>query len=400
MIPNQAVATYVTNWTYDCWDRVQSMTYPDGEKLNYTYNTAGLLTGINSSSNTYVSNITYDKFEQRASMQYGNGAVTNYTYNPLSRRMDNLNVKVGSNYIMNNAYIYDAVSNVKSVTNTGLTSNNIGGAIVHNYFYDNIYRLDSASGVFTGASNKTANYSLKMGYDNLHNITRKKQYIKQTGVQFTGTLTAGYNLGYTYADNSQQISNIADSSYRYAAGESQAPKIKTQDYGYDANGNLIYVNPGQKNTDKTFTKSNERKLFWDEENRLLALSDNGFVSNYWYDAAGERTVKESGSGQGVSVNGLLSGGITGTTNFTAYISPYLVLNNGGFYTKHIYMGSQRIISKLGSSDIFTIRNPLTDTTANKQNFVPKLTDLTGKIKVRYDSLGVVYEIHRKAMRVL
>jgi len=34
--------------------------------------------------------------------------------------------------------------------------------------------------------------------------------------------------------------------------------------------------------------------------------------------------------QGVSVNGLLSGGITGTTNFTAYISPYLVLNNGGY----------------------------------------------------------------------
>ena len=64
------------------------------------------------------------------------------------------------------------------------------------------------------------------------------------------------------------------------------------------------------------------------------------------------------------------------------------------------MGSQRIVSKLGSSDIFTIRNPLTDTTANKQNFVPKLTDLTGKIKVRYDSLGVVYEIHRKAVQVL
>ena len=142
-------------------------------------------------------------------------------------------------------------------------------------------RSSLANGEFTRASNKIANYNLKMGYDNLHNITRKKQYIKQTGVQFTGTLTAGYNLGYTYADNSQQISNIADSSYRYAAGESQAPKIKTQDYGYDANGNLVYVNPGQKNANKTFTKSNERKLLWDEENRLLALSDNGFVSNYY-----------------------------------------------------------------------------------------------------------------------
>ena len=68
----------------------------------------------------------------------------------------------------------------------------------------------------------------------------------------------------------------------------------------------MYINTGQKNADKTFTKSNERKLLWDEENRLLALSDNGFVSNYWYDAAGDRTVKTSGAGQSVSVNGVVS----------------------------------------------------------------------------------------------
>ena len=29
----------------------------------------------------------------------------------------------------------------------------------------------------------------------------------------------------------------------------------------------------------------------DEGNRLLASDDNGFVTNYWYDADGERTVK-------------------------------------------------------------------------------------------------------------
>ncbi len=109
---------------------------------------------------------------------------------------------------------------------------------------------------------------------------------------------------------------------------------------------------GTKNTDGKLIKNNERKLLWDEENRLLALSDNGFVSNYWYDAAGERTVKTFGDAQGVSVNGLTSAATTGTTNFTAYISPYLVVSNGGYYSKHIYIGSQRITSKLGSSDIF------------------------------------------------
>jgi RHS repeat-associated protein len=84
-----------------------------------------------------------------------------------------------------------------------------------------------------------------------------------------------------------------------------------------------------------------------------------------------------------------------TTNFTAYISPYLVVNNGGLYTKHMYVGSQRIMSKLASSDIFAV-NP-TDAkvtkatyTGNTLNFATKYNTLTATVKARYDSLGVVY----------
>ena len=116
----------------------------------------------------------------------------------------------------------------------------------------------------------------------------------------------------------------------------------------------------------------ERKLIWDEENRLLAVDDNGLayarfrlhsamskrgltlrsltrkvVSNYWYDADGERTVKTSGESDQVYVNGVFSGGSTNTAKFSLYVSPYLVANQGGRYTKHIYAGSQRIVSKIG-----------------------------------------------------
>jgi len=98
----------------------------------------------------------------------------------------------------------------------------------------------------------------------------------------------------------------------------------------------------------------------------------------------------SGDGEGVSVNGVLSGARTGTTNFTAYISPYLVLNKGGYYTKHIYIGSQRVVSKLGSSDIFKGDPPFEEATALGNNFYAKYYDLVAKIKTCYDSLGVVY----------
>jgi len=57
-----------------------------------------------------------------------------------------------------------------------------------------------------------------------------------------------------------------------------------------------------------------------ECNRLSAVSDNGYVSSFLYDASGERTVKLTGDGEGMTVNGRLSGGRTGTDGFTAYVS--------------------------------------------------------------------------------
>ena len=71
------------------------------------------------------------------------------------------------------------------------------------------------------------------------------------------------------------------------------------------------------------------------------------MSNYWYDTDGERTVKTSGEGEQIYVNSEFAGGRTNTAKFSLYVSPYLVANQGGRYTKHIYIGSQRIVSKLG-----------------------------------------------------
>ena len=69
--------------------------------------------------------------------------------------------------------------------------------------------------------------------------------------------------------------------------------------------------------------------------------------SHWYDTDGERTVKTSGENEAIYVNSEFSGGNTGTARFSLYVSPYLVAGQGGKYTKHIYVGSQRIVSKLG-----------------------------------------------------
>ena len=120
IVPNQAIATYVTQWTYDSHNRLLEMIYPDEEKITYSYNLGGQLEkvhGYKSYGYDYVSKIGYDKFEQRTYLKYCNDAETFYTYDPQRRRLQNLTVNSADNTIMGNAYTYDAVSNVLSVTN-------------------------------------------------------------------------------------------------------------------------------------------------------------------------------------------------------------------------------------------------------------------------------------------
>ena len=46
-----------------------------------------------------------------------------------------------------------------------------------------------------------------------------------------------------------------------------------------------------------------RELYWDEENQLMVLSDNGKTSRYTYNAAGERIMKSYGTMEGVFIYG-------------------------------------------------------------------------------------------------
>ena len=345
-----------------------------------------------------------ENVEQRTYLKYCNGAETFYAYAPARRRLQNLTVNAKAGTIMDNAYSYDAVSNVLGIKNNAPLpqSGKAGGQMSHSYTYDPLYRLASATGTYAGANSKTASYTLAMGYDNMHRITSKKQHLSQTGVQFEGTLNAGYDLTYTYQDSTGhkfQLANVRDINYRTEETPTDSTNINNgHKYIYDANGNLVYINTSRVKRDgKEDDKATEQKYRWDEENRLLAADENysikreqsqiclsyaerennrpkvnGFVSNYWYDADGERTVKTSGENEAIYVNyrasrvqcqvclsiaeaqpiitesnSEFSGGNTGTARFSLYVSPYLVAGQGGKYTKHIYVCSQRIVSKLG-----------------------------------------------------
>ena len=221
IVPNQAIATYVTQWTYDSHNRLLEMIYPDEEKVTYSYNLGGLLEkvrGEKSYGYDYITKLGYDKFEQRSYLKYCNGAETFYTYDD-RRRLSNLAVNSGNKTIMDNDYTFDAVSNVLSVANNASlpASGNAGGRMSHAYTYDGLYRLVSATGTYTGADSKSASYTLAMGYDNMHRIKSKSQHLTQDNVQFNGTLNVGYDLSYTYgteAGKKFQLASVKDVNYR------------------------------------------------------------------------------------------------------------------------------------------------------------------------------------------
>ena len=350
-VPNEAVVTFKTIFEYDSYGKLLSLTYPDEEMVCYWYDGSGQLTEIYTGDRAdcyhYVHDIGYDKFGDRVYMKYGNETETFYRYDNM-RRLDTLSVSKPGLFSLGRTYEYDDVGNIIKLTNTG--SSLLYAPVSHRYEYDGLYRLTAARG---NENNPQTGYDLTMSYDRMYRITGKKQDIHQTDVQFTGTLNAGYDLTYTYdraPGRRFRMSTVSDMNYRTVGTPDDGDYIDEEHhYEYDPNGNILHVNTGRWKRDGVERNlSGEERFRWDEENRLMAISQDGYVSNYWYDAEGQRVIKEHGGNQAVFVNSRQDGVLTDTRRFTIYPSAYMTVHDGGWYTKHVYIGGERISSRMGS----------------------------------------------------
>jgi len=71
----------------------------------------------------------------------------------------------------------------------------------------------------------------------------------------------------------------------------------------------------------------------------------------------QRVLKLRGDAQQIFVNGEFSGGSSGFWDYTMYVNPYMVVRPEGHYTKHIYVNSERIASKIGNPEDFGAGDP-------------------------------------------
>ena len=360
------IRTYVYGATYDSWNRVQTMTYPDGEVVTYHYNAAGQVESLTSNKqgrqSVIVDRIGYDKEGHTVYTKLGNGTETTYTYDKQRERLQVMNLTADGQTVMENRYRYDAVDNILGITNaanpTSLTKLNkakLGGRSSHTYEYDELNRLIHANG-----KAKRASYDMVMSFGRMSEPLTKVQKVDST------TTAKSYNFAYKYEDSNHPTAPT---------------QIGHDHYTYDANGNPTLVTNDSANT--------TREMYWDEDNRLMVLSDNGKTSRYTYNAAGERIMKSYGTMEGVYINGAPQG-ITfhETDNFT--LSPASILSvNKNRFTKHYFIGDKRIASRIGTGMFNNVygRNG-SYVTAGQQDYAERMNQIQTQKEAYYKKVGV------------
>ena len=360
------IRTYVYGATYDSWNRVQTMTYPDGEVVTYHYNAAGQVESLTSNKqgrqSVIVDRIGYDKEGHTVYTKLGNGTETTYTYDKQRERLQVMNLTADGQTVMENRYRYDAVDNILGITNaanpTSLMNINkakLGGRSAHSYQYDELNRLIHASG-----KAKRASYDMVMSFGRMSEPLTKVQKVDST------TTAKSYNFAYKYEDSNHPTAPT---------------QIGHDHYTYDANGNPTLVTNDSTNT--------TREMYWDEYNRLMVLSDNGKTSHYTYNAAGERIMKSYGTMEGVYINGAPQG-ITfhETDNFTLYPASIISINKNRF-TKHYFLGDKRIASRIGTGLFNNVygRNG-SYVTAGQQDYAERMNQIQKQKEAYYKQQGI------------
>ena len=263
---------------------------------------------------------------------------------------------------MENRYQYDAVDNILGITNaanpTSLTKLNkakLGGRSSHTYEYDELNRLIHANG-----KAKRASYDMVMSFGRMSEPLTKVQKVDST------TTAKSYNFAYKYEDSNHPTAPT---------------QIGHDHYTYDANGNPTLVTNDSTNT--------TREMYWDEDNRLMVLSDNGKTSRYTYNAAGERVMKSYGTMEGVYINGAPQG-ITfhETDNFTLYPASILSVNKNRF-TKHYFIGDKRVASRIGTGLFNNVygRNG-SYVTAGQQDYAERMNQIQKQKEAYYKQQGI------------
>ena len=231
-----------------------------------------------------VSNLRYDALGNTQSETAGNGVVTARYYDPASGQLQRISARKRDDTVLQDlSYRYDPAGNILRIEDAAQTTKYFRNQViepVNAYVYDTLYQLIQATGyeAITPAvgpglplfqspgidPGQLANYSQRYAYDAAGNL--------QTLVHVGGQNYTREMVTARYSNRSLPVVN----GHRPDEAELAA--------GFDANGNLRALQPGQA-------------LVWDQRSQLRQVTpvvrDDGEddYERYLYDGGGQRVRK-------------------------------------------------------------------------------------------------------------
>ena len=292
-----------------------------------------------------------DEYGHKVHQSYGNLVETDYSYSPLRQWMTQLVTHLpgsGPN-VQNLYYTYDNVGNITAINQYASTYSGLGGGYSNTYTYDNQYRLIRP----VGTSSNNLGYNFSMSYSPSgriwHNscgapiVNKQVAYgyddgflTHQPRVVYDTVASKSYNLYWDLNGNLQEISNCKSENVRFHSWDVKRLS-RTEKSPVDSSRSKCgaRVCPGKHRTQHV---------------RLRAMIGPKSAGLYGYDGNGNRVWKLTGDCRLESQNG-------GEQEYSAYLddavlypNPYLTITPQG-YTKHYYLGSERIATALGEGGL-------------------------------------------------
>ncbi|MDD4964570.1 MAG: hypothetical protein PHI11_11710 [Gallionella sp.] len=268
-------ATYSTRYGHDAQGRLNSLTYPSGRVVNYSFDSMGRVSQITSTlngfSNILISNIIYQPFGGVGSFTYGDGKtppVQKYT------RQRDQDGRIAS-FTLNGKALsidYDAASQISSINDP------LNLANTAKYTYDPLSRLTSYN---------TQNTQVQ-GFSYDANSNRSTQTVGSTV------------NNYSYAPGSNRLASIqAGGATQSFISDANGATLSdaTRQYAYDLRGRLTQVTTAQgiisyevnalglRVRKQIATPASDTLYHYDAQGHLIAESTTGtnqFAREYLY----------------------------------------------------------------------------------------------------------------------
>ena len=269
--------------------QINSLTYPSGMTVNYTYN-KGLLTNIYVNGTDIIKNVTYNSLEkQPVSWILGSNSVS------ITKNIDGAITNFTDNGMLNQTLTVDAMLNISAINDSINSNNNLSANFNTNYSIGNW-----SNTLGTQYHNSTSNFNIS---------------------SITGN---GTNNAWSYISGTNKVNAFTNSP--------------TVNYIYDGNGNLMLDNKGT--------------YLYDLKNNMISANRGNNSGTYYYNAMSQRVLKVVNGQLKYFVynesNQLIGEYDSNGNIISEYIyfglRPVAVKNNGNIYMVHTdYLGTPRYI---------------------------------------------------------